>query len=200
MTRVLVFDMGGVLYDFEGEGMLARSSRRRRRWRSEEVHALWARLVHGFETGTSSEAEFAAAIVEGFELSLSPAEFLSEFRAAARGFYEGALGLLHELRAEHRLLSLSNTNEIQWAQLLTRLGDEDPFHAHHPSHVSGYHKPDPRAFQAVTEQHRSASEFYFFDDRAQNVAAASAFGWRARCVRGITEARRACVELGLLRR
>jgi HAD superfamily hydrolase (TIGR01509 family) len=200
MTRVLVFDMGGVLYDFEGEGLLARTSKRRRRWRSEEVQALWARLVHGFETGVSSEAEFAQAIVEGFELTLSPTEFLTEFSAAARGFYEGSLSLLAELRTEHRLLSLSNTNVIQWSQLLAQLGPEDPFHAHHPSHVSGFHKPDPRAFRAVTEHHGAASEFYFFDDRPQNVAAACAFGWRARCVRGIAEARRACAELGLLRR
>jgi HAD superfamily hydrolase (TIGR01509 family) len=198
MTRVLVFDMGGVLYDFEGEGMLARTSRRQRRWRSEEVHALWAKLVHGFETGACSEADFAAAIVEGFELTLSPAEFLVEFGAAALGFYDGALSLLSELGAKHRLLSLSNTNAVQWPQVLERLGAEDPFHAHHPSHVSGFHKPDPRAFQAVAELHASASEFYFFDDRAPNVAAASALGWRARRVRGAAEAREACVELGLL--
>jgi putative hydrolase of the HAD superfamily len=198
MTRVLVFDMGGVLYDFEGEGLLARTSRRQRRWRSEEVHALWAKVVHGFETGASSEADFAVAIVEGFELTLSPAEFLLEFRAAARGFYDGALSLLRELGAKHRLLSLSNTNAVQWPQLLERLGGEDPFHAHHPSHVSGFHKPDPRAFQAVAERHASASEFYFFDDRAPNVAAASALGWQARRVRGTAEARKACIELGLL--
>jgi HAD superfamily hydrolase (TIGR01509 family) len=198
MTRVLVFDMGGVLYDFEGEGLLARASRRQRRWRSEEVHALWAKLVHGFETGACSEADFAAAIVQGFELTLSPTEFLAEFREAARGFYDGALGLLKELGAKHRLLSLSNTNAVQWPQLLERLGSEDPFHAHHPSHVSGFHKPDPRAFQAIAERHVSASEFYFFDDRAQNVAAAAALGWRARRVRGTAEARHACIELGLL--
>jgi len=155
-------------------------------------------LVHGFETGVSNEAEFAEAIVQGFELTLSPAEFLTEFGAAARGFYEGSLALLTELRTEHRLLSLSNTNSIQWSQLLAQLGREDPFHAHHPSHVSGFHKPDPRAFRAVTEHHGADSEFYFFDDRPQNVAAASAIGWRARCVRGIAEARRACIELGLL--
>jgi putative hydrolase of the HAD superfamily len=198
MTRVLVFDMGGVLYDFEGEGLLARNSRRQRRWRSDEVHALWAKLVHGFETGTCSETEFAETIVQGFDSTLTPGEFLAEFREAALGFYDGALSLLSELRAKHRLLSLSNTNAVQWPKLLERLGSEDPFHAHHPSHVSGFHKPDPRAFQAVAERHASASEFFFFDDRKQNVAAAAALGWRARHVRGAGEARQACVELGLL--
>ena len=198
MTRILVFDMGGVLYDFEGEGLIARHSRRQRRWRSDEVHTLWAKLVHRFETGACGETEFAEAIVRGFDLTLSPAEFLVEFREAARGFYDGALSLLRELSAKHRLLSLSNTNAVQWPRLLERLGSEDPFHAHHPSHVSGFHKPDPRAFQAVIERHTAASEFFFFDDRKQNVAAASALGWRGRHVRGTAEARQACIELGLL--
>jgi len=48
---VVVFDMGGVLYDFQGARLIARTSRRPRRWRSEEVRAHWPQLVRGFETG-----------------------------------------------------------------------------------------------------------------------------------------------------
>src|SRR6188768_389036 len=117
-TSVVVFDMGGVLYDFQGDRLIARSSRRPRRWRREEVQALWPPLARGFETGVQSEADFALAVVSRFDLSLTPGEFLSEFQRAAVGFYEDALSLVAELRERHRVFSLSNTNPVQWAKLL----------------------------------------------------------------------------------
>ena len=196
---VVVFDMGGVLYDFQGDRLIARSSRRARRWRSEEVQAAWPQLVRGFETGSASEADFAAAVVQRYDLSLAPLEFLAEFRSAAIGFYEGALSLMAELRERHHLLSLSNTNAAQWPKVLADLGTADPFHAHHPSHVSGFHKPDPGAFQAISRTLAASVECHFFDDRSENVSAAQQFGWRAYRVRGVAEARTACREAGLLR-
>jgi len=197
-SSVIVFDMGGVLYDFQGDRLIARTSRRGRRWRSEEVQAQWPPLSRGFETGRSSEADFAAAVVARYDLALAPAEFLVEFRAAAVGFYEGALSLLAELREHHRVLSLSNTNPAQWPKVLSDLGPKDPFHAHHPSHLSGFHKPDPGAFQAISEGVRAGTTCHFFDDRSENVNAASQFGWRAQRVRGVAEARAACQKAGLL--
>ncbi len=197
---VLVFDMGGVLYDFQGDRLIAENSRRARRWRSEEVQSRWVPLVLDFETGSCSEAEFASRIVESYDLKLTPTEFLRSFRDAAAGFYPGALDLLAELAERHRLFSLSNSNGIQWPKVVTDLGAQDPFSAHHPSHVSGFHKPDARAFEAVLQACENASARYFFDDRSLNIAAAEALGFRARRVRGVAEARRACVELGLLGR
>ncbi len=193
-----MFDMGGVLYDFQGDRLIARSSRRPRRWRSEEVRAVWPQLLRGFETGVSTEADFAGAVVQRFELSLAPLEFLAEFRGAAVGFYEGALSLLAELRQRHRVLSLSNTNPAQWPKVLADLGPTDPFHAHHPSHLSGFNKPDPRAFAAISDLLAPGTECHFFDDRSENVNAARKFGWLAQRVRGMAEARTACREAGLL--
>jgi hypothetical protein len=42
------------------------------------------------------------------------------------------------------------------------------------------------------------AEVHFFDDRSENVNAATRFGWRARRVRGVAEARAACQMAGLL--
>ena len=197
-ASVVVFDMGGVLYDFQGDRLIARSSRRARRWRSEEVQALWPQLVRGFETGVSSEADFAETVIERYALSLQPLEFLAEFQRAAVGFYDGALSLVAELRKLHRVLSLSNTNPAQWPKVLADLGPEDPFHRHHPSHLSGFHKPDPRAFAAISAELAADASYYFFDDRSENVNAARKLGWRAERVRGVLEARAACREAGLL--
>ena len=198
MASRIVFDMGGVLYDFQGDRLIARASRRPRRWRREEVQATWLPLALRFETGACSEGEFAAEVVERYDLNLDAAQFLVAFRAAAVGYYAGALELVRELGQRHHLVSLSTTNAVQWPVVLSGLAGADPFQAHHPSHLSGFHKPDRRAFEAVAKTCAPETQFYFFDDRAPNVAAASALGWHARRVRGVAEARRACLELGLL--
>jgi putative hydrolase of the HAD superfamily len=198
MAHVVVFDMGGVLFDFQGDRLIARTSRRTRRWRSEEIQKRWLPLVRSFETGQASEAEFAAAVIATYDLALEPAAFLAEFRAAAVGFYDGALSLARELAERHRVVSLSNTNAVQWPEVLGQLGADDPFHAHHPSHLSGFHKPDRGAFEAVVIAQAEPATCFFLDDRAENVAAARELGWRAACVRGVGEARRACLAAGLL--
>ena len=198
MASVLVFDMGGVLYDFQGDRLIAETSRRARRWRSEEVQAVWVPLVHRFETGASSEVDFGASVVTAFDLTLDPAQFLTAFRAAAVGYLEGALELLRELAQRQRVLSLSNTNCVQWPKVLEDLGDQDPFHAHYPSHVSGFHKPDPRAYAAISGAHGADTRFCFFDDRAVNVAAARARGWDAHRTVGVAQLRQTCANLGLI--
>jgi len=198
MANVVVFDMGGVLFDFQGDRLIAETSRRARRWRSEEVQKGWPALARAYETGASSEAEFAAAVRGAYDLDLTAAEFSRRFRAAAVGYYPGALTLVTELAASHRLVSLSNTNPLQWPEVLAPLADQDPFSAHHPSHLSGFHKPDRRAFEAVMRAHSADSDFYFLDDRAENVAVATTLGWRARRVRGVVAARSACRDFGLL--
>lgn len=197
-NSVVIFDLGGVLYDFQGDRLIARTSRRVRRWRSEEVQAHWSELARPFETGAASEAEFARAVVARYELTLTPSEFLAEFRSAAVGFYDGALALVGELRKRHEVVSLSNTNPVQWSKVLADLGQSDPFHAHRPSHLTGFHKPDVRVFEAVSRLVATGKPCHFFDDRAENVSAAQRFGWRARRVRGVTEARAACQRAGLL--
>ncbi len=198
MTSVVVFDMGGVLFEFLGDRLIAENSNRARRWRSEEVQKLWVALARPYETGAASEAEFVEAVLRTYDLRLSAAEFSQQFRTAAIGYYEGALELVHEIAARHRTVSLSNTNALQWPEVLAPLAGKDPFTAHYPSHLSGFHKPDPRAYRALARAHAPQSVFYFLDDRAENVAAATSLGWRARRVRGVAEARLACAELGLL--
>ncbi|HEY4102976.1 MAG TPA: HAD-IA family hydrolase [Polyangiaceae bacterium] len=197
MTKLVVFDMGGVLFEFQGDRLIAETSQRARRWRSDEVQKRWIPLAREFETGVVTEGEFAEAVVRTYELELTASGFLVAFRDAAVGYYAGAVDLVREIAVQHRVISLSNTNPVQWPAVLAGLGERDPFFAHHPSHLSGFHKPDPRAFAALHELYGKALEFYFFDDRADNVAAARAAGFHARRTRGVLEARTACVEFGL---
>ena len=193
---VLVFDLGGVLFDFRGAELIARLARKT--LTPAQVRESWVPLVRAFEVGGCSAREFAEQSVAEYELELGAEAFIDAFRVAAAGFYEGALDLIAQLRARHRVVTLSNTNDVQWPEVLAHLANGDPFHAHYPSHLSGFHKPDPRAYQAVVHAHEASLRFYFFDDRAENIAAAAQLGWQATLVRGITETRQACSDLRLL--
>ena len=188
--------MGGVLFDFRGADLIARLARKAQT--PAQVRESWVPLGRAFEVGGCSAREFAEQAVAEYQLDIEGDAFIDAFRAAAAGFYEGALGLIAQLGTRHRVVSLSNTNDVQWPEVLAHLAGGDPFHAHHPSHLSGFHKPDPRAYQAVVSAHGASSHFSFFDDRADNVRAAAGLGWQAMLVRGIDETRQACNDLRLL--
>ena len=100
---------------------------------------------------------------------------------------------------------LSNTNERHW-ELMTAQPLHYPafaaFGRRHASHLLGLAKPDPAIYRAF-EEHSGvpAGMIVFFDDRAENVAAARNAGWRAELIdpRGDTAAQAAAVlrRLGL---
>lgn len=72
---VLVFDLGGVLFDFQGAALIARHSRRH--LVPEAARQSWVPLVRSFETDACSETEFAELAVRTYEL-----RGVSEARAA----------------------------------------------------------------------------------------------------------------------
>src|SRR3954447_7040731 len=75
---VVVFDLGGVLADFGGLGPLREMSRidsdeeRWRRW-------LTSDPVRRFERGAGTDEEFAAALVDEWQLPITGAELLAAF-------------------------------------------------------------------------------------------------------------------------
>jgi glucose-1-phosphatase len=74
---------------------------------------------------------------------------------------------------------LSNTNAHHWEQL----DGSEAFRriqVRHASHLMGLVKPDPRIYRAFERATGAAGqEIVFFDDLAENVAAARACGWNA---------------------
>jgi glucose-1-phosphatase len=85
--------------------------------------------------------------------------------------------LVKTLRTEYRVGCLSNTNAIHWKRL-TELADQ--FHFSFPSHITGFMKPDHRAYSHVVRTLGvQPSEIYFFDDLPLNVVAAKEIGLNA---------------------
>jgi FMN phosphatase YigB (HAD superfamily) len=81
---------------------------------------------------------------------------------------------------------LMNLNEEEWARFFpeTASASEFPTLSRAPhrfaSHLMHAAKPDPRAYATVERETGHAGErILFFDDRAENVAAAQSLGWTA---------------------
>jgi len=179
--RVILFDLGGVLVENAGEqglsSMLPYQLGR---------HEIWTRwlasdAVRRFERGEIAPEVFAARFIEEWGLALEPAAFMESFAAWPRGLFDGAAALVRNLRAQHRVACLSNTNALHWARLpeLPEL-----FDSIFASHLTGLLKPDAEAFEHVLrELDVRADAVWFFDDLLQNVEAARKVGIRAVQVR-----------------
>jgi glucose-1-phosphatase len=142
--------------------------------------------VHAFEAGKISVADFNVELAR--LLGRSEREMAAMLDAWLLGTYPGAAALLDALSRNGRATAcLSNTNARHWELmsswkegegLLSRLGQR------YASHELGLRKPDAAIYGEVERQSGFAPEqILFFDDLADNVAAARARGWQAMLVK-----------------
>jgi putative hydrolase of the HAD superfamily len=167
----------------------------------EELWARWlgCRWVQQLESGRCTPEEFAAGVVADWDLAVAPAEFLATFGAWVNQPFPGAPALVAETDAAARIGCLSNTNAFQWDVHFGELPLIGAFEFRFLSFELGMVKPDPAIFAAVAAGlPASPDRVLFLDDNAVNVEAAAAYGFVARHVRGVGEARRALVETGVL--
>lgn len=195
--RVILFDLGGVLIENSGEnGLLALLPYQLSR---QELWDRWlaSSAVRQFERGRISAEIFAARFIEEWRLELGSAEFIEAFATWPTGFFAGAKALVRNLRAQHRVACLSNTNPVHWARFpeLPEL-----FDSNFVSHLTGFVKPDAEAYEHVLrELDVRADAVYFLDDLLQNIDAARAVGINAVHVRAYAEVEPALRAAGLCR-
>ena len=196
--QVLLFDLGGVLVDVAPVSQMLDSLSLP--WDTSIVERFvaidaWIR----FETGQIDASTFCEQFSAEFALELEPARVLLEFEAWNRGMLPGAVELLAELRANHRLAVLSNTNEVHWQRLSGEMRVPELVDFAFASHLIGVRKPDARAYRHVAAQIGvPVSGLVFFDDNKNNVEAALGLGMRAWQVEGVEALRARLRELGYL--
>ncbi|HMI88149.1 MAG TPA: HAD-IA family hydrolase, partial [Polyangiaceae bacterium] len=192
---LVCFDIGGVLVriltawpdlcramriDVRGEsaGELAENARRE--------------LAEAYQRGDLSTEAWMAAVENALSGLYTADELATLHDAVLIEEYPGVAILIDELhRAGIATACLSNTNELHWPKLVhhdgARVMPGEPRYpgvhklgSHHASHLMKFIKPAPdiyRAFEKATG--RSGSQILFFDDLAENVAAAKSLGWHA---------------------
>ncbi len=199
-TQVILFDLGGVLVEFDGIAPLIALSGNKLDKEGARRFWLASPSVRKFETGKCSAEEFALSAVAELNLAMAPDVFLRQFVSWDRGPMDGALSLLDSLKPRFLLACLSNNNELHWNRLRGETDLPGKFHRCYLSHEIGLMKPDPESFNHVARDLGTNPErILFFDDNPECVDAARLLGFSAHRARGVGEVRAVLSELGLHR-
>lgn len=196
--EIVLFDIGGVLARFAGlevlRGLTGADSEL-------EVSARWlmSPWVRRFESGGCTDEEFAAGVVDEWQLPYSAAQFLEVFPTWLDDPFDGAEQMLRETSEHVRVGCLSNTNSLQWRGKISHWSLARYFELPFLSFELHAVKPDPAIFARVIESLPAPpAEVLFLDDVALNVEAARAAGLRSELAVGVSAARAALGRYGLL--
>ena len=195
---LVLFDLGGVLIELGGPAAMRRLTGI---GNDDELWQRWLTCpwVRAFESGECSPEEFAAGMVAEWEFSVEPAAFLDAFREWPVGPMPGAEALVARVAKVVAVGCLSNTNILHTEERFSRWAIFDAFEPRLLSYELGVLKPDRALFDRVAELVGSPpSRILFLDDNLINVDGATAAGFAAVHVRGVTEAEQALKDAGIL--
>ena len=179
--RVVVFDLGKVLLDFDyNRAALAFAARGK--LTAPEVRQLidHSPLLYRFETGLMTSEQFFAEVRQGTGFNGT----FDDFKLIFADIFEPIPEMI-ELHATLRKAGVptyifSNTNDLAISHIRRRYPFFSQFDGYIFSYEQGAMKPDARIYEAIEglTGHRGADIIYL-DDRADNVAGGTTRGWRA---------------------
>ena len=199
-VEVLLFDLGGVVIDYDFRRCLAR-------WAEIEgcqLHDIESRFsfdaaYEDYERGLLDAAEYFASLRRQLAVDLTDEQLLDGWLNIYVGLIPEMAPLLAAASARFPLYAFTNTNgshQAVWADRFAR--ELDVFTAVFASPDLGLRKPDRAAFEAVTAKIGvSPSSILFFDDLRENVAGALDAGLQAVHVTSSRSVRSALSMLGV---
>jgi len=177
-TAWLIFDLGGVLFDFHGVAGISKLTG----WAQEAAHEALVNspAVHALETGENGPEKFGEQFAEELGVSISSPDMVEIWASWLAGPKPGSLELLGALREQGPIACLTNNNSIHWALLGMRHNVDKLFDKCFLSQEIGFHKPDRRIFEhVVADLGLRPTEITYFDDRLDIVNSAMACGLNA---------------------
>jgi putative hydrolase of the HAD superfamily len=138
-----------------------------------------AEVDQAWERGEISVEEYLRATVFFQPRSFTSAEFLEAMRSESAVLAHSGLGILRQLAASEQyvLATVNNESRAMNEYRLKKFNLLDSFDAFFSSCYLGLRKPDRKIYQlALDVLQRDPEQVAFIDDRAENVAAASALG------------------------
>ena len=175
----LVFDLGGVIVDFDPDAGWREYARRfpERQDAVREVTTAPDGPRTQLGSGQMSVAEYFAAVEEALGHSLSRAEHVAIDVGILRGERPQMVELLERLSGHVRLACFSNTHDLHWEHMRSEYQCMDLFEVQVASHLIGARKPSQRAFEILCSRlGASPGECAFVDDAAENARAARDLG------------------------
>lgn len=180
---LVCFDLGGVLVRIcrdWSEGCVAAGVPIRAFKTDDAHHAARHDLVMRLQRGQLDGPDFHVAMSHLLQGVWSPDEVARIDAAWLLDAYPGTEAIVHELNAAgFETACLSNTSHDHWSPLCAYPAVTALRHRH-ASHLLGLAKPDEAIYARFErEVDRPPHEIVFFDDLPDNVATATARGWRA---------------------
>jgi putative hydrolase of the HAD superfamily len=196
----LLFDIGRVVLDIDFGRVM-------RIWAGHagcEPADLTARFVvndsfRHHETGRIDDAAFFQALRHSLGIGISDAQFLEGWNAIFSGEMPGIAPLLSRAAARMPLYAFSNTNPAHVTHFSKTYADLlGHFREIYLSSSIGLRKPETAAYHHVVSAIGvPASRIVFFDDSADNIAGARAYGLAAIHVKSSEDVAGALAALGI---
>jgi len=189
--EAIVFDLGGVIIDLDFQRSFDQFSTLS--GKSPEMirqGVFESGLLHRYEKGLYTDAQFLAEIERVFELRCEPSSIEQAFLALLLNIPPARIALIRNLSKKYRLFVLSNTSAIHYKEVNAIL-KRDTGHRHlndlfekvFLSFELGLLKPHEEIYAAVLEQAQLKAEHtLFLDDNADNLKGAAALGIRTALV------------------
>ncbi len=196
--KVLLFDLGGVLIDWDGISPIVDLTDGR--FSHEEARRFWfeSQWIAKFETDQCTPDEFSSGVISELGLSISPEAFIQHLVSWSRGPFPGVLEMLNNLRPNHTLACLTNNNRLYIDSLNKQYDLDKKFHYFFVSYQTGLMKPSKDAFENVIQEIGvSAHEVVYFDDNAECVEMAKQIGIKAYKVSGFKQVKECLTSLKL---
>ncbi len=200
VADALLFDIGNVVLDIDFNRVM-------RVWAAHagrEPAELAGRFVvndiyRHHETGKIEDAAFFENLRQSLGIAISDAQFLEGWNALFSGEIKGISTLLARAGKRMPLYAFSNTNRPHVAHFSAAYPEVlGHFTELYLSSSIGMRKPDAAAFRHVANAIGApASRIVFFDDSAENIAGARAYGLTAVHVRSIDDVTAALAALGI---
>lgn len=151
------------------------------------------------ETGRIDDAAFFGNLRHSLGIGISDAQFLEGWNAIFAGEMPGIAQLLSRAAAKLPLYAFSNTNPPHVAHFQKAYADVlGHFRQVYLSSSIGLRKPEAAAYHLVVSAIGApAARIVFFDDSAENIAGARAYGLAAVHVRSSDDVAAALSALGI---
>jgi HAD superfamily hydrolase (TIGR01509 family) len=178
-VEAIIFDIGGVLIRIEIDAALKAVAAVSKRPAAGLAALYQHKILHDFEVGRVSAAEFHAAVERMIGNPFPYEHFCQTWNSIFQGEIEPTVALLQQLRRrpELKVGVLSNTNCIHLDWLREKMPALHGMEHLYASNEIGFRKPEPESYREVLKRMNVRAErTVFVDDLAENIDGARAVG------------------------
>jgi glucose-1-phosphatase len=187
----VIFDIGGVLIDFDFElafraaatvvGLSTAEIRDRLFGAADYANLDRHRDIVTYECGKMSCRDFHASVERSLKCSLPYDAFCATWNSIFIGEIEPTVRLMRALMNDSKLKVgvLSNTNKLHFEYIRPRMGFLDEIEHVYASHEIGVRKPDAKSFlHVLREMDVMPERSVFVDDLPENIVGAQKVGMK----------------------